>query len=202
VDWNLTTGTKHTLKSPSTITTRRDRVTETMNHPIILETPRLLLRKKVLEDAPFFMELNADPEVTKYTGDGAFNTLEEAENIVRYVIVQYEQNGYGRWMVLNKETREPLGWCGLKFHPEGGETDLGYRLMQKHWGKGYATEAGLACLKYGFEQLQLTRIVGRAAADNSASVRVLKKLGMTFFEDTFLDEMPAYIYHIKKENDV
>lgn len=173
-----------------------------MSHPILLETPRLLLRKNVLEDAPFFMELNSDPEVTKYTGDGAFKTLEEAENIVKYVISQYEQHGYGRWMVLNKETNEPLGWCGLKYHPEDGETDLGYRFMQMHWGKGYATEAGRACLDYGFEQLQLTCIVGRAAAENLASIQVLKKLGMTFFADTFFDEMPAYLYHIKKENHV
>jgi RimJ/RimL family protein N-acetyltransferase len=172
-----------------------------MNHTIILETPRLLLREKVLEDAPFLMELNADPEVTKYTGDGAFNTLEEAENIVRHVIGQYERNGYGRWLVLNKETNEPLGWCGLKYHDDNGETDLGYRFMQTYWNKGYATEASLACLQYGFEHLNLDRIVGRAAADNTASIKVLKKGGMTFFEDTFFDEMPAYLYHIKKEND-
>ncbi|MES2134188.1 MAG: GNAT family N-acetyltransferase [Bacteroidota bacterium] len=166
---------------------------------IILETPRLILRKKVVEDAPFFMELNSNPMVTKYTGDGAFKNREEAENIVRYVIGQYEKNGYGRWLVADKETNEPLGWCGLKYHEDNGETDLGYRFMEKHWGKGYATESAMACLQYGFEHFNLKRIVGRAAVKNTASIKVLKKVGMTFFENTFLDTMPSYIYHIIKE---
>lgn len=166
---------------------------------IILETQRLILRKKVVEDAPFLMALNSNPIVTQYTGDGAFKTIEEAENIVRYVIGQYEKNGYGRWLVADKETNQPLGWCGLKYHEDSGETDLGYRFMEKYWGKGYATESAMACLHYGFEHFNLKRVVGRAAVKNTASINVLKKVGMTFFETTFLDTMPSYIYHIIKE---
>lgn len=167
-----------------------------MPPPVILETPRLILREKVLEDAPFFMALNSDPLVVQYTGDGPFKDLAEAEAIVNYVIGQYRRNGYGRWLVSLKETGGPLGWCGLKYHDDGGDTDIGYRLMQKYWGKGYATEASRACLAYGFEHLGLSRIIGRVVPENTASIRVLKKLGMTFFEDTYLDNSPAYIYHI------
>jgi len=170
-----------------------------MFQPFILQTPRLLLRRKVLEDAPFLLELNSDPEVIKYTGDGAFKNLEEAEGIVRYVISQYEKNGYGRWLVSLKETDEPIGWCGLKYHDDSGDTDLGYRFLQKHWGKGYATEAGRACLDYGFGPLGLKRIIGRTATDNLASIQVLKKLGMTFLKEEYLHDSPAYIYHIIKE---
>lgn len=166
---------------------------------LILETPRLILREKVLEDAPFFMALNADPLVVQYTGDGPFKDLAEAEAIVNYVIGQYHKNGYGRWLVSLKETGEPLGWCGLKYHEDSGDTDIGYRLMQKYWGMGYATEASRACLAYGFDQLALPRIIGRVATENMASIRVLKKLGMTFFEDTYLDNSPAYIYHIVRK---
>ena len=68
----------------------------------MLETPRLLLRKKVLEDAPFFFEMNADPAVNQYTGDGPFKDVQGAEDIMRYVINQYNANGYGRWMVIEK----------------------------------------------------------------------------------------------------
>lgn len=170
-----------------------------MPYSFFLETPRLLLRNKTPEDAPFFLELNSDPEVTKYTGDGAFRNLEEAEAIVCYVMAQYENNGYGRWLVSLKETGEPLGWCGLKYHDDSGDTDLGYRFMKRHWGKGYATEAGSACLDYGFSQLGLKRIIGRADTANLASIQVLKKLGMTFFKEDYLHDSPAYIYHIVKE---
>ncbi|MGV2481076.1 UNVERIFIED_CONTAM: GNAT family N-acetyltransferase, partial [Salmonella enterica subsp. enterica serovar Weltevreden] len=65
-------------------------------------------------------------------------------------------------------------------------------------GKGYATEAGKACLDYGFGPLGLKRIIGRADVANLASIRVLKKLGMTFYKEDGLDGSPAYIYHIVK----
>ena len=171
-----------------------------MYYEIILETPRLLLRKKVVEDAPFFLKLNSDPLVTRYTGDGAFKNLEEAENIVKYVISQYDKNGYGRWLVANKETGEPLGWCGLKYHDDTQETDLGYRFMQKHWGKGYATEASLACIDYGFKVLKLNRIYGQAMKENIASINVLKKVGMTYLREDLCVGHESFIYELKKEN--
>lgn len=171
-----------------------------MNHETIIETPRLLLRKKVVEDAAFFFELNSDPLVTQYTGDGAFENLKEAEEIVKYVIAQYDKNGYGRWLVANKETGESLGWCGLKFHDDTQETDIGYRFMQKYWGKGYATEAALACIDYGFKVLKLDRIYGQAMKENIASINVLKKIGMTYFDEDLCAGHESYIYELKKEN--
>lgn len=171
-----------------------------MKHVVILETPRLLLRKTVIEDAPFFFELNADPLVTKYTGDGAFKDLQEAENIVKYVIGQYDKYGYGRWIVIEKETGNTLGWCGLKYHDDTDETDLGYRFMQKHWGKGYATEASLACIDYGFKVLKLDRIIGRAMKENKNSINVLKKTGMAFHKEELCHEHDAFVYELKKVN--
>lgn len=171
-----------------------------MQFEIITETPRLLLRKKTIDDAPFFLELNADPLVTQYTGDGAFENLKAAEDIVKYVISQYDKNGYGRWLVANKETGEPLGWCGLKYHDDTQETDLGYRFMQKHWGKGYATEASLACIDYGFKVLKLNRIYGQAMKENIASINVLKKVGMTYLREDLCVGHESFIYELKKEN--
>ncbi|MES2567749.1 MAG: GNAT family N-acetyltransferase [Bacteroidota bacterium] len=171
-----------------------------MKHDIILETPRLLLRKKVVEDAPFFFDLNSDPLVTRYTGDAAFKDVQGAEDIVKYVMCQYEKNGYGRWMVIEKETNNPIGWCGLKYLEETEETDLGYRFMQKYWGKGFATEASQACLDYGFRVLNLERIIGRAVKENVDSIKVLKKVGMTFCKEELCHEHAAFIYELKKEN--
>lgn len=171
-----------------------------MIHEIICETPRLLLRKKVVEDAPFFFELNSDPLVIQYTGDDAFENLKAAEDIVKFVIAQYDKNGYGRWLVAKKETGEPLGWCGLKFHDDTQETDLGYRFMQKHWGNGYATEASLACIDYGFKVLKLNRIYGQAMKENIASINVLKKVGMAYLREDLCVGHESYIYELKKEN--
>ena len=163
----------------------------------ILETPRLLLREKRLEDAPFFLELNSNPIVIQYTGDVAFKDLKGAENIVRYVMNQYTQNGYGRLLVIEKATGNYLGWCGLKYHPDTKETDIGYRFLQSEWGKGFATEAAKACIDYGFSNLNLTRIIGNAMKENIASINVFKKLGMTYFEETLIGKVLSVKYEIK-----
>ena len=171
-----------------------------MPHDIILETERLIIREHVLSDAPFFFTLNSNYNVVKYTGDSSFKTIEEAEKIVQYVINQYKENGYGRWLVAEKETGNPIGWCGLKFHTDTKETDIGYRLLESAWGKGYATESAKACIDYGFKHFNLNRIIGDAIKENTASINVFKKLGMTYLKDSLLDNIESVVYELKKEN--
>ena len=91
---------------------------------------------------------------------------------------------------------EFIGWCGLKARPERNEIDLGYRFMKTAWGKGYATEAAFACIKYGFEKLNLERIVGRAMPQNTASLKVLQKCDMQYVGEEIVDEHPAKTYEI------
>ena len=171
-----------------------------MPYDIILETKRLIIREHVLSDAPFFFTLNSNYNVVKYTGDSSFKTIEEAEKIVQYVINQYKENGYGRWLVTEKETGNPIGWCGLKFHTDTKETDIGYRLLENAWGKGYATESAKACIDYGFNHFNLNRIIGDAMKENTASINVFKKLGMTYLKDSLLDNIESVVYELKKES--
>ena len=171
-----------------------------MPHDIILETERLIIREHVLSDAPFFFTLNSNYNVVKYTEDSSFKTIEEAEKIVQYVINQYKENGYGRWLVAEKETGNPIGWCGLKFHTDTKETDIGYRLLESAWGQGYATESAKACIDYGFKHFNLNRIIGDAIKENTASINVFKKLGMTYLKDSLLDNIESVVYELKKEN--
>ncbi len=166
---------------------------------IICETERLVLRESVIADAPDLYEMNSDPEVMKYTGDIPFQSVAETENLIRYY-KDYEKYGYGRWTTILKESDEVIGYCGLKYLEDIKETDLGYRWKKKHWGKGYATEAGKACLQFGFEQLGLEQIIAQVLADNKASVRVLEKLGMTYWKQLHTEENPGLLYRIKKEN--
>ena len=147
----------------------------------IIETERLLLREFDQSDAIHFYQLNADPEVIRYTGDPPFASVEAARVFLENY-QDYQKNGYGRWVVLLKSNDEFIGFCGLKFN-ELELVDLGFRFFKKHWNKGYATESARACLEYGFRQLQLEEIIGRAAKDNTASIRVLEKLGMSYWKD-------------------
>ncbi|MCO6490065.1 MAG: GNAT family N-acetyltransferase [Phaeodactylibacter sp.] len=169
-----------------------------MTGKYILETPRLLLREFAEDDAPHFFELNEDPEVVRYTGDPPFASIEEARQFLSDYD-QYEKYGYGRWAVLLKAESAGsgpswIGWCGLKYIPELDETDIGFRFFRRYWGRGYATEAARACLEYGFRELRLKRIVGRVMKENTASVRVLEKIGLEFWKEFDFMEHPGLYF--------
>ena len=163
----------------------------------ILETNRLLLRELTPIDAENFYKLNLNPIVIKYTGNSAFKNVEEAKEFLENY-QDYNQNGYGRWAVIHKETNKFIGWCGLKFGEMENETDIGFRFFEEEWNKGYATESAKACLNYGFEQLNLKRIIGRAMKENVASIKVLEKIGLEYESDSELDGKKAVIYKIEK----
>ncbi len=162
----------------------------------ILETDRCYLRQLSIDDAPFFFELNADPEVVKYTGDKAFGNLNEAKSFLANYN-QYQLYGYGRWAVIDKQTGDFLGWCGLKYTAELNEVDLGFRFFKQYWNQGYATETAKACIDYGFNKLNLCQIVGRAMEANIGSVKVLEKAGMNFVGKFEFDLHDGVLYEIK-----
>lgn len=162
----------------------------------IIHTERVCLRELQIYDAENFFQLNADEEVLRYTGDVAFASVQDAELFLQNYS-HYQDYGFGRWAVINKETEEFLGWCGLKYSPEKDEVDVGFRLFRKFWGLGYATESAKACLDYGFKKLNLKRIVGRAMKENWASIRVLEKMGMNGVQDFYQNEKLWCLYEIK-----
>lgn len=149
---------------------------------VIIETDRLLLRtfEDSQADAALLYELNRDPEVVRYTGD-PMQDIAHAQNVLQQVILpQYALYRHGRWAVHLRSDLRFIGWCGLKYRPELDEIDLGYRFIRSTWGKGYATEAAAACIRYGFEVLGLKRITGRVIPGNNGSCKVLEKCGMVY----------------------
>ncbi len=163
---------------------------------IIIETNRLILRTFTIEDAPLIYKLNLDPDVIMYTGDPIKNVEQAREVLEQTILPQYALYNHGRWAVHVKPDLEFIGWCGLKTRPERNEIDLGYRFLKKAWGKGYATEAAYACIKYGFEKQGLRRIVGRAMPQNTASLKVLEKCDMQYVGDEIVDDHPSKTYEI------
>lgn len=148
---------------------------------ILFHSDRLIFKEFHQNDAPQLYLLNADPEVIKYTGDPPFESIEDAQKFVENYD-HYQKYGFGRWATFLKSNNEFIGWCGIKLN-EQGDHDLGFRFYKKHWGKGFATEAAKACLDHGFNKLGLNAIIGRAANENLASIRVLEKLGMEFYKE-------------------
>lgn len=146
-----------------------------------IETQSLILRDLQLSDADDLFEMDADPEVQRYLEKQDLRSAEDLKPIMAMIQKQYRDNGIGRWAIEHKESGECLGWAGLKLHPELNGLkqvyELGYRLKRKHWGKGYATEASEAALRYGFSVLNQNVLYALTHPENLASKAVLFKLG-------------------------
>lgn len=163
----------------------------------ILETERLIVREMGETDAEAVLAFNGDPEVMRYTGEEPWTDLEETRRRLREY-PDYRERGYGRWALVLRETGRVVGFNGLKFLPELGETDLGYRLVREQWGRGLATESSLAIVRHGFEALGLERIVGLVLPGNEGSIRVLEKVGMRRDGEVELDGLVAQRWVIER----
>ena len=166
-----------------------------MKGTIIFETERLILRQFTAEDASLIHQLNQDPEVLKYLHEQPVNNEKQALTILLTILLPQYRNDLGRWAIYIKTDQTFVGWCGLKYMHSREETDLGYRLLKKEWGKGYATEAARQTLDYGFKKLRLASITGRAHIENIASVRVLEKIGMQYSCEEVVDGVPVKTYN-------
>lgn len=162
-----------------------------------LETKRTYLRNLLIGDAEDFYRLNLDPAVLKYTGDRPFQTVDEARRFLEQYD-QYEKYGVGRLAVIGKGTNAFIGWCGLKYSPEVDEYDIGFRFFKDVWNQGYATETASRCLEFGFSDLDIDEIVGRAMTENKASIKVLEKIGMTCKQQFDFDGQDGVIYQMTK----
>jgi len=170
---------------------------------VFAETERLILRELLPTDEAGMFEMDSDPTVHRYLGNKPVTTIEESRALIAFVRQQYVDNGIGRWAVEDKRTGEFLGWSGLKLvaGPTNGRTaypDLGYRFLRRHWGQGYATEAALASLRYGFTTLGLPTICAIADAQNQGSNHVLQKVGLRFVEAFDLEDVPHNWYELHR----
>lgn len=170
---------------------------------IFAETERLILREILPTDIEGLFELDSDPEVHKYLGNKPVKDKKQIADIINFIRQQYIDNGIGRWAIIDKETNHFMGWTGLKFvtkeiNNHKNYHDLGYRLIQKYWGKGYATESAIASLTYGFNTLHLNEIYAAADIDNIGSNKILTKLGFNFIERFTYDGAIHNWYKLEK----
>ena len=147
----------------------------------VVETDRLVLRRLTAADAPFLVRLLNDPAFLRYIGDRGVRTVADAEAYVRDGPVRsYADHGFGLYLVELKGGRVPVGLCGLLKREGLDDVDVGYALLPEYGARGYAVEAARATLDYARDVLGLGRVVALVTPGNTASTRLLAKLGMAF----------------------
>lgn len=149
---------------------------------IFVESERLILREILPTDIDGLYRLDSDPEVHRYLGNKPVtdkDQIVEIVEIINFIRQQYIDNGIGRWAIIDKKTKNFIGWTGLKFVTELTNNhknyyDLGYRLIKEYWGQGIATE-------------------------NEGSNKILKKVGLEFIEKFDLDGIEHNWYKIERK---
>lgn len=155
----------------------------------LLETDRLILRPFTLDDAEAMFIMDSNPIVHKYLWNKPVQDITEIYPVIESLQKQYVANKIGRFATFLKEDGQFIGWTGIKFindHVENGNTnfyDYGYRLDERFWNKGYATEATKFWLEYGFNEMKIQEMNAYTHAQNGASNHILSKCGMQFIEE-------------------
>lgn len=152
-----------------------------------LETERLVLRRFTADDADLLIELDSDPAVMRYLSGGSPTAPELVrERDLPKILGGYEKWGgdLGLFAAHEKDGGAFIGWFHLRPEPEGplDEAELGYRLRQSAWGKGYATEGSRALLGKAFAELDVRMVWAATMSVNLSSRKVMEKIKMTLAE--------------------
>ncbi|WP_299007048.1 GNAT family N-acetyltransferase [uncultured Shewanella sp.] len=147
----------------------------------MLETERLIVRELTLEDAAFIHALMTSPLYLKNIGDRNIRSIEHAEAFLENNIIKsYQDNGYGLYAVVLKQTNQVVGMSGLVRREGLPHTDIGFGFLPEFMGKGYAYEASKAVMDYAQNVLELNPILAITVKDNVRSISLLNKLGLGY----------------------
>lgn len=164
----------------------------------MLETNRLFLRPFNKNDVDAVFAMRSDAEVMRFIREPQ-TKRSEAESWTNLVSSRWKDEKIGFCAVIERASDQFIGWCGLWRLAESGEIEVGYAVIKEFWGKGFASEAAEAVLAYGFDELNLVKIVAVAVPENTGSRRVMEKLGMTYDFIGKFYERDLVHYSITKE---
>lgn len=144
-----------------------------------LETPRLILRRLEMRDAPDLFDYSRDPQVAKHVLWDAQTSVSEARAYVRYMLRRYRAGEPASWGIEEKETGRVVGTIGYMWYQrDNNACEVGYSLARRRWNRGYMTEALAEVLRFSFEELGVHRVEAQHEVENAASGAVMRKCGM------------------------
>jgi RimJ/RimL family protein N-acetyltransferase len=162
---------------------------------MLIETDRLVLRPLTTSDLDEVVELHAMPQVKRTMGvfdrSAARSRLERNE-------LEWDERGHGLVAIIERASGRFLGRSGLKYWPQFDETEVGWVLRADAWGHGFATEAGRACLDWGFRDLYVPYLTAMIRPDNDRSIHVAERLGMTPIRSDSLMDLPVVVYALAR----
>lgn len=164
----------------------------------MLETERLILRPMNETDIDDVFAMRRDDEIMRFIREPVVSR-KEAEDWINMISSRWTKDKIGFCSIIEKTSGKFTGWCGLWQLKENNEIEVGYAIAKDFWTKGFASEAADAVLNYAFNELGLETIVAVARPENTASRRVMEKIGMKFDYTGKFYERDLVHYSITKE---
>ena len=167
----------------------------------ILETKRLILRRLIMDDLESLFALYSDPQIRRYFPEGTLTYEETKEELEWFLNGHPAQPQLGLWATILKETGQFIGRCGLLpwTIEQRPEVEVAYLVSKAYWGQGLGTEAAQAIVDYGFERLQLSRLICLIDPANQASVKVARKIGMILEKEGQIGGEPTLLYSRRRQ---
>jgi [ribosomal protein S5]-alanine N-acetyltransferase len=173
------------------------------DNPTVLQIDGFTMRPLQLSDLEALASIWANPEVTRFLPSrGVPISRENTEKSLQSFINHWQQQGYGIWAIVDNNSSEMAGYCGLRYLDEMKEVEVLYGLAQNYWGRGIATQAVRVAVSYGFNVVNLDKLIAIALPDNIASRRVIEKAGFQYEKIIHIFNLDALYYCIKPINRV
>ena len=164
-----------------------------------LSTQRLTLRGFTAADLDALAPIYADPQVSRYIGDGTPANRAATWRALAGMLGHWQLRGYGMWALIEQATGRLIGRAGL-YNPEGWPgLEAGWVLARDRWGRGFATEAGHVVLAYAFTQLGADHLISLIHPGNTASIRVAERLGERLEREIDLNGQRALVFGISHQ---
>lgn len=162
---------------------------------------RLYFRKISIDDFDSWLDFHKDPRSTLYWKGDYGSPDEECQKWYNRQLFRYENNLGGHNALIEKKTKNLVGHCGLLVQEVDGnrELEIGYSLLPKYWGHGFATEAAKKCMDFAFQNKFAERLISIISLTNIPSQKVAKNIGMQIGKDTRYHGNDVHIFEMSKE---
>ena len=147
----------------------------------ILSLDNFTMRPIKTSDLEDLINIWADPEVTRFLpSQGLPISRENTTKSLQSFVEHWQQKQYGVWAITENASSQMIGYCGLRYLNKLGQVEVLYGLAKAYWGKGIATKAAKAAVDFGFEVINLDRVIAMALPDNIASIKVIENTGLKY----------------------
>lgn len=164
----------------------------------VLQIKDFTMRPLQFSDLDALVAIWADPEVTRFLpSQGTPISRENTEKSLNSLIEHWQQREYGVWAIVENDSSQAIGYCGLRYLDQIKEVEVLYGLAQTYWGRGIATQAAKAAVAYGFNVANLDKIIAMTLPNNFASRRVIGKTGLHYEKQIHMFNLDVLYYSLK-----